>query len=164
MRSIATVLPVLLVALVARSAWADLLPPSRGDPRCTVQEQCPGGAECPSGARWDASAIQTCADEQTAKGREIRCHRDGIYLGTNVYCPSSKDGSSAAPPSAPSGSASTSASATASTAAPPSPPRGHGFCAVSPESRSTVFEAMLGGVLALLVARRRVAAGDRVTP
>jgi hypothetical protein len=136
-------LVLLALVLLGGTARADMLPdPSSPDAHCTLAEQCPDGAECPSGIRQDAGVVQTCVDAQKAKGREYRCHRDGNYLGTAVYCSPGAHGSWTAP-----------ASPAASSGSPAR--TGCGRCAMSPGPADEGAAGMLGGILALLFAFRR---------
>jgi len=138
--------PLLALLFVSSSARADMLPdPASADAHCTLAEQCPDGFECPSGIRQDASVVQACIGAQSAKGLEYRCHRDGNYFGTSVYCRPDAHGSWSPPPAAASTGSATSA-----------PPRaGGGRCSLSTEPGSTAFAAILAGVLALFRVRRR---------
>jgi hypothetical protein len=148
MRQIATLLALFLLT---GSARADMLPdPNSADAHCTLAEQCPDGVECPSGIRRDASDVQACDDAQAAKGLKYRCHRDGNYSGTAVYCRPDARGSWSAPPAASGGSA--------TSAEPASSPSRAGCsrCAISVQPGSTGCAAVAaGGVALVLLARRR---------
>jgi len=154
--SLLTLVTLVVLALVGR-AQADMLPdPSSADAHCTMAEQCPDGVECPSGIRRDASAVQACTAAQTAKGLAYRCHRDGNYFGTSVYCRPEARGSWSPPPAGDAPSAASPEPAASGAAGTTPPPRGGCTrCAIAPGSGSSGLAAMVAGMLAVLLSRRR---------
>jgi hypothetical protein len=156
--------PLLTVMFLASTAHADIAPdPDSADAHCTLAEQCPDGVECPAGARQDASVVQACMDAAKGKSLAYRCHRDGNYYGTSVYCRPDARGSWS-PPQAGGGTTAPSSqpASTASTPGSGSPPRAGGCrCTTSPARGEAGFAA-IAGVLALLLGRRMARRTARV--